>query len=299
MFWPQPVREIMTSDQPGPRISPFSYPKEYVLPGRPSTASQAVADAYRQTSFLLAEDLALFERGMNLELRVVGDSRAAHYRTPALAALLSLWSRSFACRADVCLVAARGSYVSCLPLLRAAADCVGAQRALAGDDRQEFIDWLATAFGQDREHAALKIELGRYRSGATLATDERLGKVYRAVTELTMTHFGATLLQAAPEAGQEKVSIAFGEGGFHLGWAQLTFGWLLTLTEAQIEASVSARDVFAVSADVEAEVRRFSEAARGALAREDRCRLEEVDNCRFLLRNFRRLAGDAARRILL
>ena len=290
---------MLSRDQPGPRIAPFTYPKEYVLPARPSAASQAVADAHRQTGFLLAEDLDLFERGMNLELRIVVDSRAAQYRTPALASLLSLWSRSFSCRADVCLLATRGSYVSGFPLLRAAADCIGAQSALAGDDRQEFIDWLATAFGQDREHAAVEIELGRYRSGAMLAADERLGKAYRAATELTMTHFGPTLLQTAPEADQEKVPIAFGEGGFHLGWAQLIFGWLLTLTEAQLEAAVGARDVFAVSGDVEAEVRRFSEAVEGTLAREDRCRLEEVDSFRFLISNFRRLAGAAPRRVLL
>jgi hypothetical protein len=290
---------MTSAEQPSPRISPFVYPKEYVLPARPSAAGQAVADAHRQTGFLLAGDVALFEQGMNLELRIVADSRAAQYRTPALAALLGLWSRSFAYRADVCLLATRGSYVSCLPLLRAAADCVGAQRGLASDGCQEFIDWLATAFGQDREHAALEIGLGRYRSGAILAADERLGQAYRAVTELTMTHFGATLLQTAPEASQEKVTIAFGESGFHLGWAQLIFGWLLTLTDAQLEASAGARDVLAVSGDVEVEARRFSEAVAGALAREDRCRLEEVDNARFLISNFRCLAGAVPRRILL
>jgi hypothetical protein len=236
---------------------------------------------------------------MNLELHLVAGFRAGHYRTPALAALLGLWSRSFAYRGDVCSMATRGSYVSCLPLLRAAADCIAAQEGLAGDDRQEFLEWLATAIRQHKEHAALEIELGRYRSAAALAADQRLGATYRVLTELSMTHFGATVLQVAPECDQEKLSIAFGEGGFHLGWAQLIFGWLLALTGTQLETAAGAESPFAVSEEVAAEIARLSAEMEGVLTREDRCQVEEVDDGRFLLHSFRRQAGSAPRRILL
>jgi hypothetical protein len=289
----------MSAEEPGPRVSPFTFPQRYDLPERPAGGPAAAADAHRQTGFLLADDLALFQRGMNLELRLVADSRASRYRTPALAALLGLWSRSFVYRADVCSLATRGSYVSCPPVLRVAADCIAAQKGLAGDDRQEFIEWLATAIRQNREHAALEIELGRYRSGAMLAADQRLGAIYRVLTELSMTHFGVTLLQVAPESDQEKLSIAFGEGGFHLGWAQLIFGWLLALTAAQLETAASSEGPFAVSEEMTAELGRLSEEIEAGLARGDRCRVEEVDDGRLLIHDFRRQAGGAPRRILL
>jgi hypothetical protein len=289
----------MSTKAQGPRVSPFTFPAQYDLPERPAGGGRAGADAYRQTSFLLADDLAVFQRGMNLELRVVADSRANRYRTAALGALLGLCSRSFIYRADTCLLVSRGSYVSCLPLLRSAADCIGAQQGLAGGDRHEFIDWLASAIRQNREHAALEMQLGRYRSGAMLAADERLGAAYRMLTEFSMTHFGSTVLQVAPESDEQKLSFAFGEGWFHLGWAQLVLGWLLRLTVAQLQVTAGPEGPFAVSEEASAAVGRVSAEIEGVLAGRERCRVEEVGDGRFLIHNFRRQAGSAPRRILL
>ena len=281
----------MVSEQPSQRVSPFTFPPRYELPLGSSEATP------REVRFLLGDDLALFERGMNLELHIVMDCRASRYRTHALAALLGLWSRSFAYRADACSLTVRGGYVSSIPLLRAACDCVAAQRGLTGSGMAEFTAWL-TAMAQNREHTALDIGLGRYRAGSMLAADDRLGALYRAVTDLSMTHFGSTLLQAAPDSSLQKVGIGFADRSFHLGWAQLTAGWLLELTRAQLETAVGAEDVFPVSAQVKDEVAKLIPEVEKTLGKPDRCRVEELDGGRCLFHNFRRQPGGAPRRLL-
>ena len=282
----------MVSEGPLQRVPPFTFPPHYELPLGPS------AGAPREVRFLLGDDLALFETGMNLEIRIVMASRAGRYRTHALAALLGLWSRSFAYRADACSLIVRGGYASSIPLLRTACDCVGAQRGLASGDLDEFTAWLA-AMGQSREHAALDVGLGRYRAGSALATDERLGSLYRAATDLSMTHFGSTLLQVAPESDLERVSIAFADSSFHLGWAQLLTGWLLVLVQVQVETALAAGNVFAVPPDAQDELSGLSSEIEKTLTKTDRCRMEESAAGRYLLHNFRRQPGGAPRRLLL
>ena len=282
----------MISEGPSQRVSPFTFPPRYEVP---LGASEA---APREVRFLLGDDLALFERAMNLELRIVADSRAGRFRTHALAALLGLWSRSFAYRADACSLVVRGGYQSCVLLLRAACDCIGAERGLHAGGLDEFTAWLG-AIGQSREHAALDIGLGRYRAGSMLAADDRLAAVYRAVTDLSMPHFGSTLLQTAPESDLQKIGIAFADSSFHLGWAQLIIGWLLDLTRAQLETAAAAEDVLAVSGETKAELTNLSSEIEKALGKPDRCRVEELEGGRYLFHNFRRQASGAPRRLLL
>lgn len=282
----------MVLKEPLHRVAPFTFPPRYELPLGPTSG------APREVRFLLGDELALFEKGMNLEIRIVMASRASRYRTHALAALLGLWSRSFAYRADACSLTVRGGYVSSIPLLRAACDCIGAQRGLASGELDEFTAWLA-AMGQSRELAALDVGLGRYRAGSKLAADDRLGTLYRAVTELSMPHFGSTLVQVAAESDLEKISIAFADSSFHLGWAQLLTGWLLVLVQAQVATALAAGEVFAVSAETKDELADLSSNIEKALGKPDRCRIEELADGRYLLHNFRRQPGAAFRRLLL
>ena len=284
----------MSAEGPQQRVAPFTFPRLYQSPLK----QPAAPPVHREVRFLLGEELALFEQGMNLELRIVADSRAGRYRTHGLAALLGLWSRAFACRAEACSLLTRGGYVSCPPLLRTACDCIAAQTGLARGGLDEFTAWLQ-AMTPNREQAALDVGLGRYRAGSMLAADQRLGAVYRAVSDLSMTHFGVTLLQVAPESDPHKVSIAFADRGFHLGWAELIAGWLLVLVRTQLETAVAADTIFAVSAEAREELATLSAEAERVLAKPDRCHIEELDDGRYLLHNFRRQAGGAPRRVLL
>jgi hypothetical protein len=281
------------------RISLAAFPERYELPPRPAAAPAAGQDAHRQTHFLLGQELALFEQAMNLQIDIVGgNAKSASARSPQGAALLGLWSRVFSYLADACGLMCRGSYASCPPLLRAACDCIAAQRSLLSDQFSDYLEWLPTAFGQERRHAALAIELGRFRAGSVLAQDERLGAVYRFLTDLSMPHFGATALQTAPDSSLQSIRLAFADRAFHLGWAELVLGWLLTLAGAQLETAIGSH-VFAVDDDGRSAYQRLGPDLRAAGSNPRRCHVEELPDGRRLLHNFRRAASGVPRRLLL
>lgn len=288
----------MAREPSRPRLRPalVSFPREYSLPGRPAAASPAVQDAYRQTQFLLAQDLALFERAMNLQLAIVAAS--AKTREPIAAALLALWSRTFAYLAGACSLAGGGSYAACPPLLRTACDCIAAQRSLLATGAADFLEWLPEAVRQDPTHAALAVERGRFRAGSVLAEDERLGATYRLLTDLSMPHFGTTALQVAPDSSLQKLALTFADCTFHLGWAELVFGWLLVLAAGQMETAV-ASGAFAVEDEARREQERLSAEIGAALANPRRCRVEEIEGGRYLFHNFRRRSSGVPRRLVL
>jgi len=232
---------------------------------------------------------------MNLQLRVVAAN--AKVRTAPASAVFSLWSRVFSHLADACTLMFGGSYVSCPPLLRTACDCIAAQRSLLADGFAEYEQWLPGAISQDREHVALAIDLGRFRAGSVLAQDQRLGSAYRLLTDLCMPHFGSTALQTAPDSNLQRLAIAFADSAFHLGWAELTAGWLLTLAGAQIE-TVAGSNIFALNGDRRRETEIVGQEIASALTNPRRCHVKEEGE-RFLFHNFRRTASGAPKRVLL
>ncbi|TMB67403.1 MAG: hypothetical protein E6J43_08660 [Chloroflexi bacterium] len=272
-----------------------SLPDRYALPSRPSAAQPAMQDAFRQTQFLLSGELELFEKMMNLQLQIVAAN--SRLRTVEASALFSFWSRAFAHEADACTLMTLGSYSAAPPLVRAACDCVAAQRSLIGDGFKEYRDWLETAVRQDREHTAMAIDLGRFRAGSALAEDERLGSVYRLVSDLSMPHLGATVLQVASDSNLQKMTVAFGETLFHLGWAELISGWLLLLVDIQLTIVIST-GVFAVDHSILAVYQSYSREVNSILASRRRCYVEEVDG-RYLFQNYRRTASGSPKRLLL
>ena len=254
-------------------------------------------DSYRQTHFLLSGDLTLFEQAMNLQLRIVADSQKR--RTPETAALLGLWSRAFAYLADACLLLHGGSYVSCPPLVRAACDAIAAERSLLLADLAEYHKWAETAVRQNRQYAALEIARGRYRAGSALAQDQRLGAIYRLVTDLSLPHFGSTILQVAPETSRQRMPVAFADNAFHLGWAELIMGWLLALAYAQAATALDAHQAFVITAETKSECERLRQDISSVLQNPRRCQVEEVEGSRYLLQNFRRRSGAAPKKVLL
>jgi len=190
-----------------------------------------------------------------------------------------------------------GSYSSCAPVLRAACDCIAAQRLLLAEGFAEYHAWLEGALSQDRERAAMAFDLGRFRAGSALAEDEQLGSVYRLLTDLSMLHFGSTALHVAPDSNLQKLAISFSDSAFHLGWAELVAGWLLMLGDAQLTTIASA-GVFAVNHAALAVYQTYSREIADALASQRRCYVEEVTG-RFLLHNYRRTAGGSPKRVRL
>lgn len=285
----------MAAGRPRLRIGPLQVAGGYELPPRPPGPA-AAQDAYRQTFFLLGEELEAFRQGMALQSEAA--SAVARARTPEAAVILGLWSRCFFCLADACRLMLWGSYPSCPPLVRTACDMVAAQRGLLSSGFQEWRAWLESWPAQDRERAALGLEMGRYRASASIAGEARLASVYRAVAELSQPHFGATLLQVGPEVALDHLPVAFADCAFHLGWAELVLGWLLRLCHLQAETVASANLAPLPQGTAEA-VARLGDAVEAALSRPDRCQLTEEPDGRFLLVNFRRKAGGHPRRLVL
>ena len=273
-----------------------AFPERYELPPRPpANALSAVQDAHRQTHFLLGADAELFRRAMELQLAIVRVN--AKRLTPERAALLAFWSRVYDCLAGACTLMSQGSYAACAPLLRTACDCLAAQRSLIADGFTEYAEWVAGGVAQDRDKRALAFDLGRFRAGSVLAADEALGPLYRLLTDLSMPHFGSTALQVAPDSGPQKLALTFADRAFHLGWAELVSGWLLTLALAQLDA-VTASGLFATPDETGRERERLRAEVEERLSDGRRCRAEDADG-RFLFHNFRPAASGLPKRVIL
>lgn len=286
----------MTDEKPRPklRFQLAAFPERYSLPPRP-TGSAAVQDAHRQTNFLLPDDLFLFERAMNVQLKVVAANAKA--RTLHAAGLFTLWSRAYSGLSDACVVVTQGSYASAAPLLRSALDCIAVQRALIASGFEHYEEWSVTAVTQVKARHATAVDIGRYRSAEVLIGEERLGPLYRLLTDLAMPHFGSSLLLVAPDSGTTKLSAGFADNTFHLGWAELTVGWLLELASAQV-ATALATDEFKLSKTLQSDCEAAVRDVGLALANKRRCYVEMVDD-RFLFHNFRRAATGQPRRVIL
>ena len=287
---------------PTQRVSPIQSPDKYVLPGRPDGDSAAVADSFRQARFLLGGDLDLFASALNLQLRLVKDAYPSRYRSHALAAIMALWSRAYTSLADGMLLATRGSYAASLPLVRAACELIAAQEALRASEADEHTKWLSQTLLPNETFKAFEFELGRFFAGEVLAADPLLRSIYRPASDLGRPNFGATLLLVGPESNNTRLAIGFADASFHLGWAELVVGWLLALAARQLGVIFDADGVFPVAPDVRTAYEALQAAITSALAREDRCRVEEVDDGgtrRYLVHDFRRSAGGASKKILL
>lgn len=283
------------------RVSSIPFPNAYALPDKPAVSGPAL-DAYRQTGFVLGSDLGLFEEGMNLQLKIVRDASSSRFRKHPYAALMGLWSRTFSALADGCALVTRGSYGSCAPLVRSACEFIAAQHQLHASEMELFIEWLASNFTPNVEHKAFEFGLGRYFAGGTLADDAKLRRVYRPASELGRPSFGATTLLVGPESNNRRLALSFADSSFHVGWAELTLGWLLALCERQLAVAVHAKGTFAIHDDIHDAYRAFAERVEQALSRADRCSIEEIEEGqykRYLAHNVRRAAGSAPKKILL
>jgi hypothetical protein len=283
------------------RVSPPRIFPEATRAGRPPSGSAGSGDAYRQTGFVLGKEVDLVLRGLQLEGAVAAASSGAKYRTQTAAAALGPWSRGWLTRLEALHAAEWGNYVAAMPLLRAAADSEAACLAMLRDQAAEWNEWLdqGGVCLAPSVHAT-EYRLHAFRSAETLAGHAILGPVYRAATDLSLPHFGATLLLAGNDSSPDRVLMTFGDRDFHLGLAELVLGWLLMLGVAQCETLAEFPAVFATGE--RAEIEQWVAESTDVTARGDRCTIEAVDmdgEKRYLVHNWRRAAGAAQKRILL
>ncbi|HYM15163.1 MAG TPA: hypothetical protein VEZ14_06355 [Dehalococcoidia bacterium] len=299
----------MTADDPrrlptpGQRVSAVALPDSYALPGKPDDAAPPSAhDAFRQTQFVLGNDLRLFAEGMALQLQVLHDSSHSRYRTHVYAAVIGSWSRAYQALADACLLVTRGSYASVPNLVRAACELIAAQHQVYAQEQDEFTAWMLAHLKPDDRHKAFDVGLGHYFAGSTLAADDLLRPVYRAASDLGRPNFGATLLAVGPESNNLRLAYAFADTAFHVGWAEIQLGWLLRLCERQLAVAAHMPDVLNVTPETHAAYADYRARVQSALDAPARARIDEAEDGgfkRWLVHNLRRQPSGAPKRYLL
>lgn len=288
---------------PGQRVSAVPLPDAYALPGKPDeTAGGVVADAYRQTHFVLGADLRLFAEGMNLQLRVLHDSAHSKYRTHVYGAVVGAWSRAYIAMADACLLVARGSYASVPNLVRSACELIAVEYQVKAEEFGEYVGWLLAHMKPNESHKAFDAGMGHYFAGTTIAADQQLRLVYRAASDLGRPNFGATLVLTASESNNLRLAYTFADASFHVGWAEIELGWLLRLCERQLAVAGHMRDVFNVTEETHRDIAVYARRVQEVLDHASRARLEEVEEentKRWLVHNFRRQPSGAPKKWLL
>lgn len=263
--------------------------------------AEGSADAYRQLGFVLGADVELVLRGLELESAVVSASSGAKFRSQAMVAVVAQWSRSWLTRLQALHAVDWGNYTAALPLIRAAADYSAASLAML-QDPSEWEEWIAgDAVAPAHEDHATSIDMHGFRSAETLAANPSLGLIYRAATDLSLPHFGSTILVTAADSSPERTMLTFGDRDFHFAMAELCLGWLTEISSQHLSgvAHQPAKALATPGADV---VSVFVGEVGKATSRPDRCHIEAVERdgrSRYLIHNWRRAPGAAAKKLLL
>lgn len=283
------------------RVSPPRVTAGATRAPRPAAGSEGSTDAHRQTGFLLGAECDLVVQGLELEGVIASASSGAKSRTQLLAASLGLWSRAWLARLDALHAVEWGNYVSAIALVRAAADYQASMLYVLRNGGAEWQAWLdngGVSLAPDVH--ATEFRLHAFRAAEVLAAHETLGPVYRVATDLSLSHFGSTLLTAGNESGPERVLITFGDRDFHFGLAEICLGWIATLGDSMFGALEEFPAVFTIP-DATA-VANWRHQTGAVSAEGGRCRVEIVERDgekRYLVHNWRREPRSAPKRLLL
>ena len=292
----------MSSEPPSQRISPFSFPTETPeLPRAGEDVPQSQRDALRETGFALALDLQWLRAAFRLQRKVVEQSYGSSFRNRRYASALMFWSRVYGAGIEARALTAQASYSSALALLRASMEWLGAEQAVVGEEQVEFEDWLRDAWSNNAEHHATEIGMGQYMAGQQIAMAPETADAYRAVSELSRSHFGASALLTADGSHDKRFLINWADEAFHLGWAQLLLGWLITIQDRQCRFAIGS-GLFGVEAEDRQEYQRLHRQSESILQDQRRCRAAWVidqGRQRLLIDGFRRQPSGAPKRILL
>ncbi len=292
----------MNDDPPRQRISPITFPSaapSLVKPGEDEP--QQRRDAFRETGFALPLDLRWLQDAFALQRKIVEQSYGSSFRNRRYASALMFWSRVYGGGIDARALTARASYSSALALMRASMEWLGAEQAVVGEEQVEFEDWLRTAWSNDAARRATEIGMGQYMAGQQIAMAPETADAYRAVSELSRSHFGASALLTADSSHDKRFLVNWADEAFHLGWAQLLFGWQITIQNRQCRFAVGS-GLFGVEPEDREEYQRLHRQSRSLLEDPRRCRAEWIiddGRQRLLIDHFRRQPSGAPKRIFL
>ena len=298
----------MSSDQPDDspppkqRISPITFPSETPPLAKPrDDEPQTVRDAFRETSFALGLDLRWLQDALTLQRKIVEQSYGSSFRNRRYASALLFWSRVYSGGIEARRLTSRAAYSSALPILRAVMEWLGAEQAVVGEEQVEFEDWLRDAWSNNAEHHASEIGMGQYMAGQTIAMAPETASTYRAVSELSRSHFGASALLSADGSHDKRFLVNWADEAFHLGWAQLLFGWQIVIQDRQCRFAVGS-GLFGVEAEDRQEYQRLHRQSQAILEAPQRCTADWIvvdGRQRMLIDNYRRQPSGAPKRLLL
>ncbi len=297
------MSDELPADAPPPkRISPITFPDATPALEQPHEHEpQAVRDAMRETTFALGLDLKWLQDALTLQRKIVEQSYGSSFRNRRYASALLFWSRVYSGGIDARRLTARASYSSALPIMRAQMEWLGAAQAVVGDEQIEFEDWLRGAWSNNAEHHATELGMGQYMAGQTIAMAPDTAETYRAVSELSRSHFGASALLSADGSHHKRFLVNWADEAFHLGWAQLLFGWQIVIQDRQTRFAVGS-GLFGVESEDRQEYQRLHRQAETILEMSQRCRAKWIaidGRQRLLIDNYRRQPSGAPKRLLL
>lgn len=283
------------------RVSP---PKVFPVAtgaAKPPAEATGSADAYRQTGFVLGEDVEAILRGMNLEGEAAQRAAEPKRRTQKMVSALGLWSRSWLTRLEALHALQWGNYAAAVTLVRAAADYQASMLYLLRTNAQEWDEWLADeGIAIAAEEHATEFRMHAFRAAEVLAAHEVLGRVYRMSTDLSLSHFGSTMLFAGAGSAPDHVEMTFGDRDFHFGLAQVMTAWLLELGVALTDALSEHEAVF--GPDDGGALQRWRDGAAKLAGNADRCAVTAIERDgerRYVIVNWRREPRSAPKRLLL
>ena len=287
---------------PRQRISPITFPSDAPALSKPrDDEPQTRRDAFRETTFALPLDLRWLQDAFALQRKIVEQSYGSSFRNRRYGSALIFWSRVYGSGLEARALTARASYSSALPLMRATMEWLGAEQAVVGDEQVEFEDWLRDAWSNNAEHHATAIGMGQYMAGQQIAMAPETADAYRAVSELSRPHFGASALLTADGSHDKRLLVNWADEAFHLGWAQLLLGWQMVIQDRQCRFAVGS-GLFGVEAEDRQEYQRLHRQSQSILQDQRRCRGEWIldgGRQRLLIDNYRRQPSGAPKRILL
>ncbi len=293
------------SEPPGPprqRISPITFPSATPALAKPrDDEPQVRRDAFRETSFALPLDLRWLSDAFTLQHKIVEQSYGSSFRNRRYASALIFWSRVYSGGIEARALTARASYSAALALMRAMMEWLGAEQAVVGDEQIEFEDWLRDAWSNNREHHATEIGMGQYMAGQQIAMAPDTADAYRAVSELSRPHFGASALLSADGSHDKRFLVNWSDEAFHLGWAQLLIGWQIVIQDRQCRFAVGS-GLFGVESEDRQEYQRLHRQTQTLLEDVRRCKASWIIDAgrqRLLIDNYRRQPSGAPKRLLL
>mgnify|MGYP000921122686 CR=1 FL=1 len=279
-----------------PKVFPSATPA-----ARPPADAGGSADAFRQTGFVLGGEVEAIVAGLNLEGQAAHRAAEPKRRNHRMVSAMGLWSRSWLARLEALHATQWGNYSAALALVRAAADYQASMLYLLKTESAEWDEWLSTdGIAIAATEHATEFRLHAFRAAEVLATDEVLGRIYRMSTDLSLSHFGSTMLVAASGSAPDHVEMTFGDRDFHVGLGQLVTGWLLELGAAVVSALREYEDVFGPEGGSEFQL--WAEGAKALVSASDRCAISEMEKDgerRYVIANWRREPRSAAKRLLL